>query len=144
MNDNDLQARTNCTVTSHLSFIFQLAKVIKIDKTRDYHNLSWSIDVGCCVGISFYTVMCHVLCIEICRSGSPGLWRFSKVFHENEEMWKLAEIWPPRPKCIYGDSPTWFLANQRQRPRAEDLTSLLHKCWILWLSQKVIEMVRQL
>ena len=96
------------------------------------------------VGISLYTVMFHVLCIGICRSGSLGFWRFPKVFHENGEMWKLAEIWPPRPKCIYGDSPTWFLANQRQRPRAEDLTSLLHKCRILWLSQKLIEMVRPL
>ena len=146
MNDYDLQARTNCTVTSHLSFIYLLATVIKIDKTRDYHSLTFELIDWCGMLLLVFlcSVMFHVLCIGICRSGSPGLWRFSKVFHENGEMWKLAEIWPPRPKCIYGDSPTWFLANQRQRPRAEDLTSLLHKCRILWLSQKLIEMVRPL
>ena len=106
---------------------------IRIDR------LMWYVVVGIslCSNVSCF-------CIGICRSGSPGLWRFSKVFHENGEMWKLAEIWPPRPKCIYGDSPTWFLANQRQRPRAEDLTSLLHKCRILWLSQNLLEMVKPL
>ena len=63
MNDNDLHARTNSTVTSHLSFIYLLATVIKIDKTRDslfdirVDRLMWYVVVG----ISLYSnVSCFV------------------------------------------------------------------------------------